>query len=87
MRPDQIVHPYYFGDDDLKKNCLWLRNLPPLLWFPPGSLWETACEKPEPHTIDRSGKRRYFTDSKTRRAHDRARTFQSIALAMADQWG
>jgi hypothetical protein len=29
-KPDQIVHPYQFGDDASKKTCLWLKGLPPL---------------------------------------------------------
>ena len=27
-KPDQIIHPYYFGDSYQKKTCLWLKNLP-----------------------------------------------------------
>jgi site-specific DNA-cytosine methylase len=23
-KPDQIIHPYYFGDETLKRTCLWL---------------------------------------------------------------
>lgn len=26
--PDQILQPYYFGDDASKKTCIWLENLP-----------------------------------------------------------
>lgn len=29
-RPDQIIQPWWFGDDASKKTCLWLKNLPPL---------------------------------------------------------
>lgn len=29
-KPDQIIHPWMFGDDASKKTCLWLKNLPPL---------------------------------------------------------
>lgn len=29
--PDQVIHPYYFGDEARKKTCLWLKGLP-LLW-------------------------------------------------------
>jgi len=28
--PDQIIHPWYFGDKYMKRTCLWLKNLPPL---------------------------------------------------------
>lgn len=27
-KPDQIVQPYFFGDEASKKTCLWLKNLP-----------------------------------------------------------
>ena len=29
-KPDQIVHPYHFGDKASKATCLWLKNLPKL---------------------------------------------------------
>lgn len=29
-KPDQIIHPYWFGDDASKKTCLWLKGLPKL---------------------------------------------------------
>ncbi len=29
-KPDQIIHPWMFGDDASKSTCLWLRGLPPL---------------------------------------------------------
>jgi hypothetical protein len=27
-KPDQIIQPYYFGDNAKKSTCLWLKNLP-----------------------------------------------------------
>ena len=29
-KPDQVVHPYFFGDKESKKTCLWLKGLPVL---------------------------------------------------------
>lgn len=29
-KPDQIIHPYQFGDPFTKETCLWLKNLPKL---------------------------------------------------------
>ena len=29
-KPNQIIHPYYFGDPERKSTCLWLKNLAPL---------------------------------------------------------
>lgn len=90
-KPDQIIHPYYFGDPHVKPTCLWLKNLPILVYNESNRL-----NKPEPvtHTTRKPSKyykggeqkKRYFTDV-TRSGHERSRTFQGIALAMADQWG
>lgn len=30
-KPDQIIQPYWFGDPESKKTCLWLKGLPPLM--------------------------------------------------------
>lgn len=30
-KPDQIIQPWWFGDDASKKTCLWLKGLKPLL--------------------------------------------------------
>lgn len=80
----QIIHPYYFGDPHLKRTCLWLKNLPRL-----NGLVEVAINNvpPAPLSTDSTGKKRYFTDSKNRKAIDRSKTFPGIARAMAEQWG
>jgi hypothetical protein len=42
-KPDQIIHPWMFGDDASKKTCLWLKGLKPLeVYVPdvkPPKLW------------------------------------------------
>jgi hypothetical protein len=30
-KPDQIIQPWWFGEDASKKTCIWLKNLPLLL--------------------------------------------------------
>jgi len=30
-KPDQIIQPWWFGEDASKKTCLWLKGLPPLI--------------------------------------------------------
>ncbi|WP_053329060.1 hypothetical protein [Chryseobacterium gallinarum] len=40
-KPDQIIHPYYFGDNIPKKTCLWLKNLPLLKYSLQDNLFET----------------------------------------------
>ncbi len=88
LKPSQIIHPYYFGDPELKRTCLWLKNLPKLVSIKTDDLFLpiTHVPKPKPYSVDRSGKKRYFTDGKNRNPHHRAKTFPSIAAAMAEQW-
>jgi adenine-specific DNA methylase len=88
LKPSQIINPYYFGESDVKRTCLWLKNLPPLQHYPIDDLFniQTHCIKPSPISINYNGKKRYFTDAKLRKAHDRNKTFLSIAKAMAEQW-
>jgi len=92
IKPTQIIHPYFFGDEEKKTTCLWLKNLPKLIHIKDNDLFnfKTHSQEPKPNYIDRSGKKRYFTDSfaKTQdRVKLRSKTFPSIANAMADQWG
>lgn len=84
-KPDQIIQPYEFGHDASKKTCLWLEGLAPLKLDP-------ALYVP-PRIID--GRKRWGnqTDSgqnrlgpSLHRAMDRARTYQGIADAMAEQF-
>lgn len=84
-KPDQIIHPYMFGDPERKSTCLWLKNLP--------ELKPTEIVKPEIYEY-KNGK---GTDSKwhmesmnmppKERAIYRSKTFPGIARAMAEQWG
>ena len=83
-KPNQIIQPYQFGHDASKSTCLWLNglsNLKPTKYI-------------EPRII--SGKKRWANQTNSgqnklgpspTRAADRARTYQGIANAMADQWG
>jgi hypothetical protein len=41
-KPDQIIHPYYFGDPYQKRTCLWLKGLPLLDYS------KTMIDKPSP---------------------------------------
>jgi len=82
-KPDQIIQPYQFGEDASKATCLWLRGLPPLRPTKrvPGRIvngrerWANQTD---------SGQNR-LGPSPTR-SMDRARTYQGIADAMAEQW-
>jgi hypothetical protein len=89
-KPDQIVHPYMFGDKASKSTCLWLKNLPKL---EPTNI----VEKGEfVEWIGKNGKKKRqakwhldaLTQAKTpdERRTLRSKTFQGMADAIADQW-
>jgi site-specific DNA-cytosine methylase len=88
-KPDQIIEPYFFGDRDKKRTCLWLKNLPKLIHIKENDLFDkkTHTEYPEPYRIEKSGKKRYFTDGKASGSIERSKTFPGIAKNMALQWG
>lgn len=75
-RYSQIVQPYYFGDMQQKKTCLWLKRLPPLIGF---------IDAVNIQSTKISGN--WFNKGGKDRQKNRARTFQGIANAMAEQWG
>lgn len=86
-KPDQIVHPYYFGEPFQKRTCLWLKNLPPLDYF------KTMIPKPPPLYICQGPKSKgkainWVEGIKgvENRSKARSKTFQGIANAMATAW-
>lgn len=89
-KPDQIIHPWYFGDNEMKETCLWLRGGLQRL----NGLHEVAMNpskyhpKPESSRMGSDGKmkNKYFVTRMTN-AKDRSKTFPGIARAMAEQWG
>jgi len=88
----QVIHPYFFGEPHMKKTCLWLKNLPKLQHIQTTDLFElkTHTEKPQPIYVDKSGQKRYFTDSISgikNGGHLRSKSFSGIANAMVQQWG
>lgn len=84
-RPHQIIQPYFFGVQELKTTCFWLKGLPPLL-----AMNMTEKPKAKGFVIRKTGKvgKKYnYHWRQSKSAHNRSRTFQCIANAMADQWG
>lgn len=86
-KPDQIIHPYYFGEPVQKRTCLWLKNLSPLIA-------SNRLEKPKPLYISQGEKTKgkpinwcEGVRGEGVRWKARSKTFQGIADAMADQWG
>lgn len=71
-KPDQIIQPWQFGHGETKATCLWLKGLPKLS---PSNIVEGREQRIHrmPPSADRW--------------KNRSRTYEGIALAMADQWG
>lgn len=80
-KPDQIVQPWWFGDDASKKTCFWLKNLPPLV--PTNKL--PGDEKTRRGNQTASGQNKLPPSPE--RWKERSRTYPGIAAAIADQWG
>ena len=97
-KPNQIVQPYYFGDEAQKTTCLWLKNLPPLYHNDKENIFDknvTHSNKGEFwEFVSGKGKKKKFSKwyvdalklSQTERAKARSKTFPGIAKAMATQW-
>jgi hypothetical protein len=86
--PDQIIQPWYFGDQFQKTTCLWLKNLPHLYHNATPNLFDTNVThvgKGEFVTTP-SGKKlpKWYSDNKSSKS--RSKTFPGIAKAMATQW-
>lgn len=80
-KPDQVIQPWQFGHPEAKATCLWLNGLP--LLEPTKVLEKPACGHWDNQTP--SGQNRLGPSPD--RARLRARTYQGIARAMAEQWG
>ena len=85
-KPEQIIQPYQFGDEESKRTCLWIKGLP--------LLKPTKIVSPKIYGYFKKGKKegqpiygtQYCQFSKDR-TKIRSRTFSGIARAMAEQWG
>lgn len=88
-KPDQIINPYNFGDPYLKKTCLWLKNLPPLIQLInpreviPTHHWHSGAGYHKKQGVRIKSK----LPGIHRDSRKRSLTFPGIAKAMAEQWG
>jgi hypothetical protein len=69
---DQIIQPWQYGHGEVKATGLWLKNLPQLV---PTNVVEGR--EPKVHRMSPGADR----------SKERARFFEGVAAAMADQWG
>lgn len=89
-KPDQIVHPWMFGDKASKSTCFWLKNLPPLTptdVVDKGEFIEFISKK----GVKKRQPKWYFDalkEAKTpaERRTLRSKTFKGMARAIANQW-
>ena len=84
-KPNQIIHPYMFGDPERKATCLWLKGLselkPTNIIKPNIIAYKNGKGTDSPWHINTMGL------PKDERAKLRSKTFPGIAKAMAEQWG
>jgi len=102
-KPDQIIHPHFFGDAFSKSTCLWLKNLPLLYHNKTVNLFDDVITHTEEkgeffEWVDKkTGKMKkqpmwYYEALKNAKTNEersklRSKTFPGIAKAMAKQWG
>ena len=92
-KPDQIIHPYQFGDNASKKTCLWLKGLPvlkPTKYIEPRIVagkkrWNNQSDDGQNVMYNEKGVCLGWNTQEIKIA--RSKTFPGIAQAMADQWG
>ena len=80
-KPDQIIQPYQFGHPEAKTTCLWLKELPKLIYT-------NVLQKPSSGRWDNqtpSGQNKLGPSPD--RWKERSRTYTGIADAMSVQWG
>ena len=85
-KPNQIIHPWMFGDEASKATCLWLKKLP--------KLKPTNIVAKGERIVLSSGRSlpKWYSDafvkskSNEERRTMRSKTFPGMAKAMAEQW-
>lgn len=80
----QAIQPWQFGHPYTKRTCLWLKGLPNLI--PTEIITEGITPWVNGGCKDIHGNYRRFQGRKERDPKNRAKTFEGIADAMAEQW-
>lgn len=90
IKPNQIIHPWMFGDNYSKQTCLWLiglSTLKPLVTEQPELEWHEWIDS---KTGKKKRQAKWFADAwrlpPEERSRVRSKTFPGIAQAMAEQW-
>lgn len=89
-KPDQIIHPWMFGDKASKSTCLWLKNLEPVT---PTNIVEKGefVEFTSKKGVRKRQPKWYFDALKAAKTPEerrtlRSKTFQGMANAIAEQF-
>lgn len=83
-KPDQIIHPYMFGDPERKSTCLWLKGLPCLV--PTNIVDPDIIYYKNGKGSDSPWHMNTMNLPPKERAKVRSKTYPGIAKAMATQW-
>lgn len=76
----QKIQPYFFGHEERKTTCLWLKGLPKL------KATDNVHHKMIGKSLSDTDKVHYESPG-PERWKNRSRTYQGIANAMSEQWG
>ena len=85
--PDQIIHPWQFGDDASKATGLWLTRGTPTLALDPAAAVEPRMVKGLPRWANQTDSGQNRLTPSAERWLERSATYPGIAHAMGDQWG
>lgn len=77
----QVIQPWWFGHEETKATCLWLKNLPLLK---PTNIVGPPPDDPEKR---KAWEKCFRHTNSPDRWKDRSRTYQGIGDAIAAQWG
>lgn len=82
---NQVIEPFMFGHPYKKRTCLWLKGVKPL--EPTELITENIVSWVSGGSKDKNGNPRKRETTNFRDAKTRSKTFEGVALAMAEQWG
>lgn len=82
---NQVIEPFMFGHPYKKRTCLWLKGVPQLK--PTEIITENIVSWVSGGSKDSKGNPRKQKTTTFRDAKTRSKTFEGVALAMAEQWG
>lgn len=86
-KPNQIIHPWMFGDDASKGTGLWLTKGTPLLVSNPENYVTPRIVEGKPRWANQTDSGQNNLSPGADRWLQRSKTYRGIAWAMGNQWG